>query len=160
MKTIFTKDPSNKKMTVVREFSAPVEKTWDAWTKPALLDQWWAPKPWRAETKSMDFRDGGKWLYSMVGPDGERHFAIVTYKKIVVLKSFTGIDAFCDEQGNIKTDFPSMDWNVEFSKSGNGTKVQVVITFASEKDLNTIVEMGFEQGFAMAHDNLDELLSK
>ena len=158
MKTIFTKDASNKKMNVVREFSAPLERTWEAWTKPELLDQWWAPKPWKTETKTMDFREGGKWVYSMVGPQGERHYAMINYIKIVALKYFNATDAFCDEVGNIKTDFPSTVWNVEFQKTTAGTKVQIEITFASEKDLNTIVEMGFEQGFAMAHDNLDEFL--
>lgn len=82
---------------------------------------------------------------------------MINYRKIVAPKYFTAIDAFCDENGNLKTDFPSMDWNVEFQKTSGGTKVQIEITFASEKDLNTIVEMGFEQGFAMAHDNLDEI---
>lgn len=160
MKTIFTKDASNKKMNVTREFSAPVEKTWAAWTKPEMLDQWWAPKPWRAETKSMDFKEGGTWLYCMVGPGGERHWARVDYKKITVLKSFNAHDSFSDEKGSPVKEPPGMDWKVEFNKTNSGTQVQVEITFASEKDLNTIVAMGFEQGFAMAHDNLDELLSK
>ena len=53
-----------------------------------------------------------------------------------------------------------MHWKVEFSKTDTGTKVKVEITFANEKDLNTIVEMGFQEGFSMAHDNLDELLVK
>jgi hypothetical protein len=35
-----------------------------------------------------------------------------------------------------------------------------VITFATEKDMQAIIEMGFEQGFTAAHGNLDELLAK
>ena len=38
--TIYTKDPSNKKLKVVREFDAPLNKVWNAWTKSELLDQW------------------------------------------------------------------------------------------------------------------------
>lgn len=156
--TIYTPDQANKKMFVVREFDAPLPDVWRAWTESELLDQWWAPKPWKTNTTSMDFREGGRWLYYMEGPDGSRHHCKVEYKTIQPNKLFTGNDAFCDENGNTNTEFPSMQWKVAFSSAGNGTKVEVEITFASEADMKTIVEMGFKEGFAMAHQNLDELL--
>ena len=158
--TRVTKDLANKKVTVVREFDAPVQQVWEAWTKPQLLDLWWAPKPWRAETKSMDFREGGAWIYSMVGPEGERHWAQVAYKTITTNKNFSGIDAFCDENGNLNNDLPVMDWDVVFSKTGSGTSVRVVIQFSSAADFEKILEMGFEEGFTAALGNLDELLEK
>jgi uncharacterized protein YndB with AHSA1/START domain len=158
--TIYSTDQANKKITVVREFDAPVEKVWKAWTDPKLLDQWWAPKPWKAVTKSMDFRPGGRWLYYMEGPDATRHYCKVDYKSIVPNKAFTGIDAFTDEKGNLSNEFPSMDWEVNFSKANNGTKVEVEVTFASIEDMNKIIETGFKEGFAAAHQNLDELLAK
>src|SRR5262245_31302572 len=96
-KTQVAKDLANKKEVVVREFDAPVQQVWEAWTNPRLLDLWWAPKPWRAETKKMDFREGGVWLYCMVGPEGERQWCHVGYETITTNTSFTGIDAFCDE---------------------------------------------------------------
>ncbi len=157
--TIYSKDAANKKLTVVREFDAAVEKVWKAWTERELLDQWWAPKPWKAITQSMDFREGGRWRYYMQGPEGERHYCMVDYKTISPNKSFTGIDAFCDENGTISTEFPSMDWKVVFSKSGSGTKVEVEVSFATEADMEKIIEMGFKEGFAAAHNNLDELLA-
>ena len=55
----FSVDKENNRVNVVREFSAPVGKVWAAWTQQELLDQWWAPRPWKARTKSMDFREGG-----------------------------------------------------------------------------------------------------
>jgi uncharacterized protein YndB with AHSA1/START domain len=158
--TTYTKDAANKKIKVVREFDAPVENVWRAWTEKELVDQWWAPKPWKANTQSMDFRAGGTWLYYMEGPDGSRHYCRADYETIVPNKSYTGLDAFCDENGNINTEFPRMHWQVVFTSSGNGTKVEVEITFASEADLETIIEMGFKEGFAAAHTNLDELLAQ
>lgn len=88
--TIFSKDVANKKLTVVREFDAPLEKVWKAWTESELLDQWWAPKPWKAITQSMDFREGGKWLYYMLGPDGSRHYCRADYKTIVPTNPLLG----------------------------------------------------------------------
>ena len=158
--TIYSTDRENKKINVVREFDAPIEKVWRAWTERDLLDQWWAPKPWKANTISLDFRPGGRWLYYMEGPDGTRHYCKVDYKTIVPNKSFAGIDAFTDEKGNLSNEFPTMDWTVNFSKANAGTKVEVEITFASLEDMDKIIETGFKEGFAAAHNNLDELLAK
>lgn len=158
--TIYKKDLDNKKIYVTREFDAPAQKVWRAWTEPALLDQWWAPRPWKAITISMDFKNGGRWLYYMEGPDGSKHYCSADYSAIVPNKSYEALDAFCDEKGNIKTEFPRMQWKVEFKKADNATRVEVEINFDSVESLNKIVEMGFQEGFAMAHNNLDELLAK
>ena len=156
--TTYTKDATNNKIRVVREFDAPVEKVWRAWTEKEILDQWWAPLPWKAVTQSLDFREGGTWFYYMEGPDGSRHYCRADYQTILPKKLYTGLDAFCDEKGKVMEDFPRMNWKVEFSSTNTGTKVDVEITFASAADLAKIVEMGFQEGFSAAHNNLDELL--
>lgn len=158
-KTVFSEDIANKQMKVTREFDAPIEKVWKAWTESELLDQWWAPKPWKAMTKSMDFRTNGSWLYCMEGPEGEKHWAIIKYSSIEPLKNFTGIDAFCDENGKINEEFPSMQWSNSFSEKNGVTTVVVDITFPSMEALKQITEMGFKEGFSMAHTNLDEILA-
>lgn len=156
--TVITKDAANKKLHVVRNFDAPTNVVWKAWTNPEVLDSWWAPKPWKAKTKSMDFREGGAWLYSMVGPEGEEHRCRADFNTISENNWYRGRDGFCDENWNVVAEPPGMDWYVVFSESGAGTKVEVEITFASEADMQKIVEMGFEEGFTAAHGNLDEVL--
>jgi len=157
--TIYTKEAS-KQMKVVREFDASPEEVWKAWTEPEILDQWWAPKPWKAVTVAMEFREGGRWLYYMQGPEGERHYCRADYTSIVPNESFSVDDAFCDENGNTLTDMPSTHWDNTFARSGTGTRVEVLLTFSSEADMNKIIEMGFREGFASAHNNLDALLAK
>lgn len=157
--TSYTKDVANKKLKVDREFDAPLEQVWKAWTNSELLDKWWAPRPWKAKTQSMDFREGGTWLYYMEGPDGSRHYCRVDYISISSNKSFVSDSAFCDENGHRNNNLPVMHWECLFSKSGSGTLVEVELTFDTEADLNTIVEMGFKEGFASGHKNLDELLA-
>src|SRR6185437_4993706 len=153
METIFEKDVANKKVNVTREFAASLEKTWQAWTDHKILDQWWGPKPCKAETKTMDFKEGGHWLYSMILPTGERHWSRTDYTKIVAVKYYTAQTSFCDENGITKSEYS--EWKVEFSTTAAGTKVEVHITYASEKTMQMMIEMGFQQGFTMAMDNLD-----
>lgn len=155
---VFTKDTVNKKITVVRAFNAPLQRVWAAWTQSDILDQWWAPKPWKAGTKSMDFREGGQWFYYMEGPDGERHYCQFNYKEIVSQKYYSGSDSFCDESGNPNTEFPSMNWKVDFAGSGDKTTVKCTITFDKQDDMDAILNMGFEEGFKMGLGNLDEYL--
>ena len=47
----FSIDRENKTIKVKREFAAELPLVWDAYTKSEILDQWWAPKPWKARTK-------------------------------------------------------------------------------------------------------------
>lgn len=154
-----TKDPANKRITVIRSFDAPVEDVWRAWTESELLDQWWAPKPYRAETKRISFKEGGHWLYAMVGPDNSKHWSKVEFVTIKNLKSFTSVDAFCDEDGNITNEMPAMNWRNEFVAEAGKTKVVVEISFNKEEDLQKIMDMGFEQGFTAALGNLEHYLS-
>src|SRR5690606_18490584 len=93
----FTVNKENKTIHVNREFDAELKLVWQACTTPELLELWWAPKPWRAETKSMDFREDGHWLYAMVGPKGEKHWNMVQYISIVNEEYFKAKDGFSDE---------------------------------------------------------------
>ena len=157
--TQVVKDLPNKKITVIREFNAARDLVWRAWTESELLDQWWAPKPWKTETKTMDFRVGGHWLYAMVGPDGEKHWAKADYQAVNPITSFELQDSFCDEHGNKTNEAPSIHWVTSFANSAGGTMVTCVINFKSEEDLKEIIKMGFQEGFTAAHSNLDQYLA-
>ena len=154
------KDMPGRKITITRDFDAAPEQVWRAWTESELLDQWWAPQPWRAETRFMDFREGGHWLYAMVGPDNSRHYARVDFQTIDAPRSFTATDFFCDENGVRDTSLPGMSWHNEFRAVEDGTEVRIEITFERETDLQTIVEMGFEAGFTAALGQLERYLRK
>jgi uncharacterized protein YndB with AHSA1/START domain len=157
---LFSKDIAGKTIHISRQLSAPPGQVWDAWTKSFLLDQWWAPNPWKASTTVMDFREGGRWLYCMTGPNGERHWARFDYLEISPQHDFTADEYFCDENGKKNFRLPSMLWRNTFEYSGTGTKLMVRITFQEEAALKTILEMGFEEGFRAALCNLEELFAK
>ena len=154
----FSIDKENKKINVEREFAAPVSNVWAAWTTRELLDQWWAPKPWKAKTKSLEFKEGGHWLYAMMGPENEEQWCRLDYKSIQPKKSFSAQDAFCDKEGNIDTSYLRCMWTNTFRKGSDSTIVDVEIQYDSVADLEKYVEMGFREGFTAALENLDDLL--
>lgn len=153
----FNINKENHTVFIDREFAAPLSLVWDAWTKPELLDQWWAPKPFKTVTKSMDFREGGTWLYAMVGPENVEHWCKNDYQKIDSLKGFTGLDAFCDSEGVTNMDMPRTLWTTNFSQqSDSKTLVSLSAKYSSLENLEKVIEMGFQQGFTMALENLDQ----
>jgi uncharacterized protein YndB with AHSA1/START domain len=154
----FSVDKEKKTITIKREFAADVALVWDAYTKSEILDRWWAPKPWKAKTKHMDFREGGRWQYAMVGPEGEEHWAVANYISIQPQKKFTGLDAFADADGNINKEMPQSKWEVNFTGKGEITLVEFKITFDDLAQLETTIQMGFKEGLTSAMEGLDEIL--
>ena len=155
----FSVNKENNTITVKREFAAELSLVWDAYTKSEILDQWWAPKPWKARTKIMDFREGGHWQYAMVGPNGEEHWALANYKTIQIQKNFIGLDAFTDADGNVNKDLPQSKWEVVFVPKGQLTLVELHISYDDLAQLEATIQMGFKEGLTMAMEGLDELLA-
>jgi PhnB protein len=155
----FSVDKENKTINVKREFAANLDLVWKAWTTAELLDRWWAPKPYQTQTKSMDFREGGYWLYAMISPAEEKHWCRADFKTIEILKSFSALDAFCDENGNVTLAFPRSFWTNVFNENAESTAVNISIVYEKLEDLEKIIEMGFKEGFTMGLGNLDELLA-
>ncbi len=158
LKMDFRINMEENSVIVEREFAAPLDVVWSAWTLPETLDKWWAPNPWKAKTKLMEFREGGKWFYAMVGPNGEEHYSLAEYKKVIMECRFEGWDSFCDENGKISQELPKSYWIVEFEPEGAHTMVTIKTKYESVEDLETILKMGFQEGFTAALLQLDELL--
>ncbi|MES2688843.1 MAG: SRPBCC domain-containing protein [Bacteroidota bacterium] len=154
----FSVNKENNTITVTREFAAEASLVWDAYTKSEILDQWWAPKPWKAKTKTMDFREGGHWHYAMLGPEGEEHWSVANYKHIKVQQQFTALDAFTDAAGKVNTDMPQSKWEVTFTGKNEVTVVKIHITYDDLAQLEATIQMGFKEGLTMAMEGLDELL--
>ena len=157
----FLVDKENKKIEVKRSFDALLPLVWQAWTDAEILDQWWAPHPWKATTAGMDFREGGHWLYVMRSPENnEAYWSLVNFMFIVHQKSFASNCSFCNEKGEINPDFPSNQWEIYFTGSEDETLVDVTLSFETLEHLEQMVQMGFKEGFTMGLDQLDEWLNQ
>ena len=67
----------------VREFDAPRDLVFAAWTDPKHLAQWWGPNGFTTTTMSFDLRPGGVWRFVMHGPDGRDYQNRITFDEIV-----------------------------------------------------------------------------
>ena len=159
-KATYTRDTEAKTLTVERDFDAPRNKVWGAFTKSEMLEKWIAPKPLEAHTVSSDFREGGHWHCYMVGPDGVKMYSRFDYETIDAPKCYTGQDSFCDEAGKKDESMPSNHWDVKFTQNGDTTKLTIIMTFASVDDLEKTVASGFQESFSMGFENLDEILAE
>jgi uncharacterized protein YndB with AHSA1/START domain len=155
----FIVDKENLIITVERSYDAPVDLVWKAWTEAEFLGQWWAPKPWKAITKDMDFREGGRWLYAMTSPEGQQHWDLKTFMKITPGKSFTYRSTFSDENGIVKPETQGSIWENTFTEHNGGTMVTNHIQVPSLEHLEAHIKMGFKEGYTMGLDQLEDVLA-
>ena len=155
----FIVNKDDKTIVITREFDAGIELVWKAWTTAELLDQWWGPEPYKAETKTLDFREGGFWLYAMVGPDGDKGWARTNFISIVKEKFFSSKGGFSDENGVLNLSFPQNVWENTFVPVENKVRVDMLLKYDSLEDLEAELEMGFKEGMTVDFEQLDQLLS-
>ena len=166
--TNFTVDKTAKKITMERVFEAPRSRVWQAWTEPEQLAKWWGPRGWETTIKKFDFKPGGVWHYGMKCTDesqgewfGQTSWGIGTFKEINPEEMFSYEDAFTDESGKPNPDMPITPITNTFEEtSDDKTKVISITQYSSDKDLQTVVDMGVEQGAKDTWDRLAEFVEK
>jgi len=158
MEMDFVVDKEAKTVSITKEFAFGLDLVWDAYTKPELLDQWWAPKPWMSRTKVLDFKVGGRRFYAMVSPEGDERWAVQKYTSITPKTNFKLFNAFADKNENLE--LPGSDWDFNFSEQDGTTKVSISIYNESLERLERMIEFGFVEGTKMQLNNLEELLTR
>src|SRR5580765_3331758 len=157
MQMDFIVDKETKTVSITREFAADLSLVWDAYTKPELLDQWWAPGPLTSRTTVMDFKVGGRRFYAMVSPEGAERWVVQKYTSITPKTNFKIFNAFADKDENLE--LPGSDWDLSFSEQEGKTKVSISIYNESLERLERMIAGGFGEGTKMQFQNLDELLA-
>src|SRR5436190_4003918 len=152
----FIVNKETQTVSITKEFDAPRDMVWDAYTKAELLDQWWAPKQMTSLTKAMEFREGGRRFYAMVSPEGQERWAIQKYTSITPKTNFKLFNAFADKDENPQ--LPGSDWDYTFSEQNGITKVSISIYNESLARMEKMIEMGFTEGFKMSLENLDQYI--
>jgi len=76
-------DSDPRSIIGMREFDAPRDLVFAAFTDPKHLAQWWGPNGFTTTTHSFDLRPGGVWRFVMHGPDGRDYQNRITFEEVV-----------------------------------------------------------------------------
>lgn len=154
----FKVDKAAKTIEITAVFDAGLDLVWDAYTKPELLDRWWAPKPFVSKTKTMDFRVGGRRFYAMVSPEGHEKWSVQKYISITPKTNFKLFNAFSDADENLQ--LPGSEWDLNFAEHNGKTTVTISIYNESLERMETLLAMGFREGITATLGQLVKLLSE
>ncbi len=145
-------DLKNRTLTIEKNFNAPLQLVWDAWTQSDHIMKWWAPKGIDIKVIEHNFKTGGKWKYSSIMPDGNEFITEGVYTEIVKLKKIV-----------TTADFKPMTENViiqvYFEEDGERTKFTFSVVHPTQEYCKQQEELGFYNGWGSVLNRLDEFLN-
>jgi uncharacterized protein YndB with AHSA1/START domain len=161
--TNVTKDPENLTLTVVADFSAPLQRVWDAYTDPRQIEKFWGPPEYPATFTRHDVFPGGKTNYFMTGPDGSSHGGFWDWIDVKQPEganaSFEVRDGFAQDDGTPNTDMPTGRMVFHFEATDTGSRVTVTSFHNSADEFAQVIEMGQEEGMREAMGQIDDVLA-
>lgn len=72
----------NSEIVTTRVLNFSQELVFNAWSNPEHLKNWWGPKGFTNTFHVFDFREGGKWTFTMHGPEQGNYENDVEFIKI------------------------------------------------------------------------------
>lgn len=159
---------SAAELVIMREFNAPRELVWKAWTDPGRLALWWGPKDVPIKVHRFEFHPGGTFLYSMHWPDGQEWWGKFIYHEIVAAEKIIFVISFSDAQGGITRHPTWPEWPLEVHQTLllTGDENKTTLTLRGKPIHATEAEIKFfaanvknvQQGFKGTFDQLEEYL--
>jgi uncharacterized protein YndB with AHSA1/START domain len=156
--TDVTTDPEALTMTLTAEFTAPVERLWEAFTEPRQLERFWGPPGYPATFTEFDLTPGGRARYHLTSPKGEEYHGVWEFLEIDGPRSFTALDSFADADGRVLAEMPTSRMVFTFDQSATGSRLVNTTHFDSAEALEKVVAMGAVEGSTMAINQLDRVL--
>ncbi len=142
-------DHQSKVLQAQRTIPFPPEKIYAAFADPAQLAQWWGPNGFTNKFEIFDFKAGGKWKFTMYGPDGSNYPNECMFKELEAGKKIVVRHV----------SHPHFTLTVSLLPDKQGTQVQWVQEFDEAKVADAvrhIAEPGNEQNL----ERLDALLRR
>jgi len=154
--TILTAEPGKQEITITREFDAPRELVFKAFTDPELYKQWVGPHDLTMEIDVFEPKAGGSWRYVSTRANGDSfgfhgvNHEVLAPERIIGTFEFEGLP----ETGHVALE------TVRFEElPGERTRVTNLSVFQSVADRDGMVQSGMEGGVLDSHARLDELLT-
>lgn len=127
-----------------REFNVPVEMLYRAFSHAEHMQHWWGPEGFTNTFYEYDFRSGGKWHFTMHGPDGkayenESEFEIITANERVVLRHISKPEyraEFLFTASGINKS--ALTWNMVFATEKAYQSLKDIVAEKNEENLNRL----------------------
>jgi uncharacterized protein YndB with AHSA1/START domain len=154
-----TKDADSLTLTLVAEFDADADRVWQVWEDPRKLERWWGPPTFPATFTQHDFVVGGESRYFMTGPNGEtprgwwRIDALERPQRIEFANGLAGDD------GEPAPGVEPMAGYVTFEALDGRTRMTVLTRFVDAEQMQTILDMGMQEGITAAIGQIDAVLA-
>lgn len=149
------KDYKGQEFVITREYAAPRELVFKAWTDPKQLVKWWGPRGFTNPVCDWDAKPGKAIHVVMRAPDGTDYPMGGVFREVVAPERLVFTSGALDEKGSLLFEFLH---TVDFSESKMGTKLTVssVVTMTTP-DANRYIG-GFEAGMTQSLERLGALL--
>jgi len=150
---------TDRDLVITRDIAVPRDKLYRCWTEPALIKQWFAPKPWTTPHAETDVRAGGASLMVMRGPDGQEFPNHGVYLEVVPNERIVVTDAYTSAwEPSAK---PFMTVILTFEDLGGGkTRYTARARHWTEADRESHEKMGFTEGWGLCTNQLAELAAQ
>lgn len=157
-------------LVISREFDAPRELVFEAWTEAGHLANWWGPTGSTVHVERLDLESGGVFHYLLTSPEGHEMWGKFVYREIVPPERLVYVSSFSDEDGNtirapFSDTFPVQILNtLTFAESGGKTTVTLhgtpVDPTDAEREMFESMFESMQQGFAGTFERLDAYLER
>ncbi|MFC7374845.1 SRPBCC domain-containing protein [Brachybacterium sp. GCM10030267] len=146
-------------LTITAEFAAPVRRIWDIYADPRQLEKVWGPEGYPATVVDHDLSPGGRVTYYMTGPDGDRFYGYWEVLTVDEPNSFTYRDGFANEDFSPNESLPAAESTTTLNEHDGKTRAIYVTTYNSRDELQTVLDMGVEEGSRSAINQIDDLVA-
>ena len=148
-------------LVLERFIDVPRELVWRAWTTPEHLKKWFTPVPWSTVDCEIDLRPGGLFRTVMRSPEEQEFPNVGCYLEVVENERLTWtntlLPGFRPSTGSVsglECETFSFTAVISLEPHGKGTKYSVVVLHGDEASRNKHNEMGFQDGWGKALDQL------
>ncbi|MFT3912153.1 MAG: SRPBCC domain-containing protein [Ferruginibacter sp.] len=143
-------DTANRAFSTRKMLSAPIDKVWEVWTKPAHIANWWGPSGFTNTIHKMDLTPGGEWRLTMHGPDGKNYPNRSEFIEIVPLKKIV-----------FQHYNPNYLATIVFEPNGNETLMEWTGLFETVELYETVVKVfKADEGFKQNVEKLENYLKE
>lgn len=149
-----TAEPGVPQLVITRDFAAPRELLFRAFTDPELLAQWLGPRRMSMTVERFEVRDGGRWRYIHRDPEGHEAAFHGVFHGTPSPDGIVQTFEYEGAPGHVSLE------TITFEEHDGKTRVRMNDIFQAVEDRDAALESGMETGVNEGFERLDELLAR